>query len=75
MELTSFHKHIQNTSSSGTICTEHLLNTGRRPQTSERARKPPHNQVGEKKKEKEKGVGMGPVPQGGSCEGGKVLAP
>ena len=35
------------------IHTEYLLNTGRRPQTSERARKPPQNQVGQKEKEKE----------------------
>ena len=30
------HKHIRNTSTCGTTPTEHLLNTGRRPQTSQR---------------------------------------
>ena len=37
--------------------------------TSERSRNPPHNQVGKKKKVKEKGIRMGPAPHGGSCEG------
>lgn len=41
-------------STCGTILTEFLLNTGRRPQTSERAIKSPHNQGGQKKKEGEK---------------------
>ena len=31
------HKYIKNTSVCGTIPTEHLLNTGRRPQTSKKA--------------------------------------
>ena len=39
VELTSSHKYIKNTSTNGTILTEHLLNTGRRPQTPERTRK------------------------------------
>ena len=54
VELTASDKYIKNTSTSGMICTEHLLNAGRRPQTSKRARKPPHNWVGQKKKEKER---------------------
>ena len=33
---------------------EYLLNAGRRPQTSERMRKSPHNLVEQKKKEKQK---------------------
>ena len=37
-----------NTSTSGTVHTEHPLNARRRPQTSKRARKPPKNQVGQK---------------------------
>ena len=45
VELTSCHKYIKNTSMCGTILVKHLLNTGRRPQTSERARKSPWNQV------------------------------
>ena len=71
------HRYIKNTSTSGMIHTEHLLNAVR-SLTSERARKPLCNQVGQKKKErkkKKKGIRMGPVPQGGSCEGGKVLHP
>ena len=73
MELTSSHKYIQNSSTCGTTLTEHLLNTGRRPQISERARKSPCNRVGQKKKEKkkDKGIGTGPAPLGGSCEGEK----
>ena len=55
------------------ILTEHLLNAGRRPQTSERARKLPHNEVGQEKRET--GIRMGPLPPGGSCEGGKIPPP
>ena len=65
------HKHIRNTSKCGTTPTEHLLNAGRRPQTSQKARKSPHTWVGQKKK-RDKGIGMGPAPLGGSYEGGKV---
>ena len=32
VELTSFNKYVKNTSTRGTILTEHLLNTGRRTQ-------------------------------------------
>ena len=46
------HKYIKNTSTCGTILTEYLLNTARTPQTAERARKSPCNQVGKKKKKK-----------------------
>jgi len=63
------HKNIKNTSISGTIDTEHLLNTEGRPQTSKRARKPPYNQVQQEEKEKKKELGQ-PACQGGSCEGG-----
>ena len=53
----------------------HLLNAGRRPQTSKKARKSPHNWVGQKKKgKKDKGIGTGPAPMRGSCEGGKFSA-
>ena len=46
------HKYNKNTSTCGTIPTEHLLNTGRWPQTSKKARKYPHTWVRQKKKEK-----------------------
>ena len=32
------HKYIRNTSTCGTVPTEHLLNAGRRPQSSQKAR-------------------------------------
>ena len=68
MEPTSSHKYIKNTSTSRTIHKEHLLNAGRRPQISERARKPPCSQVGQKKKkrEREKGIRMGLCPREGA---------
>ena len=65
MELTFSHKNIKNTSTSGTIHTEHLLNAGRRPQTSKKVRKPPHNWVGQKKKSR---MGMEHLPQGGNIK-------
>ena len=37
------HKYIRNTSACGTTPTEHLLNAGRRPQTSQKARNSPHS--------------------------------
>ena len=46
------HKYIKNTSACGTTPTEHLLNAGRRPQTSQKGRKSPRTWVGQKKKEK-----------------------
>ena len=46
------HKYIKNTSTRGTAPTEHILNAGRRPQTSQRARNSPHTWVGKKEKEK-----------------------
>ena len=55
VELIISHKYIKNTSTSRTVCTEHLLNASKRYQTSERARKPPCNWVGQKKKRKESG--------------------
>ena len=45
MELTFYHNYIENTTACGTVLTEHLLNAGRRPQTSERARKFPCRQI------------------------------
>ena len=54
MELISSHKHIKNTSTWVTTHREHLQTAGRRPQTSKRSRKPPHNGVGTKKEEKKR---------------------
>ena len=45
------HKYIRNTSKCGTTFTEHLLNAGRRPKTSQKARNSPRTWVGQKKKE------------------------
>ena len=63
-----------NTSTCGTTPTEHLLNTGRRPQTSQKARNSPMylGRAKEKRKNGDKRIGMGPTPVGGSREGGKV---
>ena len=46
------HKYIRNTSARGTTPTEHLLNAGRRPQTSQKARNSPRAWVEQKKREK-----------------------
>ena len=46
------HKYIRNTPTWGTTPTERLLNAGRRPQTSQKARNSPGTWVGQKKKEK-----------------------
>ena len=46
------HKYIRNISTCGTAPTEHLLNAGRRPQTSQNAGNSPRTWVGQKKKEK-----------------------
>ena len=67
------HKYIRNTSKCGTTTTEHLLNTGRRPQTSQKARNSPTylgRAIG-KRKNRDKRIRTGTAPVGGSCEGGK----
>ena len=46
------HKYIKNIATCGTTPTEHILNAGRRPQTSQKARKSPCTRVGKKQKEK-----------------------
>ena len=56
------HKYIKNTSPCGTTPTEHLLNAGRRPQTSQNARNSPCTWVAQKKKEKTE-----TKEQGGTC--------
>ena len=45
------HRYSRNTSTRGTALTEHLLNAGRRRQTTQKARKSPRTRVGQKKKE------------------------
>ena len=82
MEFTFSHKYIKNTSTNREIHIEDTLSTGRKPWTSEKARKSPSNQVGQKKKksthmrerEREKEIGLGPAPQKGKCEGENVSA-
>ena len=68
------HRYIRNTSTRGTAPIEHPLNAGRRRQTSQKARSTPRTWVGQKKKRnnRDKRIGTGPAPVGGSCEGGKV---
>ena len=46
------HKYIKNTSTCGTTPTEHLLNAGRRPHTSQKARNSPRTWIGQKRKGK-----------------------
>ena len=60
------HKHIKNTSTRGTTPTEHLLNAGRRPQTSQTARNSPHTWVGQKEKQRQKN-------RDGTCPFGREL--
>ena len=50
IELTFFHKNINNTSTSKMIHIEQLLNANRRPQTSEKRRK--YHVTGQDKKKK-----------------------
>ena len=69
-ELTYSHKNI-NISVSGMIYTEHLVNASRRPQTSKRTRKPPHDQVGQRKK-KRKGIRTGLRPREGTMNEERV---
>ena len=47
-EFTALHRNIENTSISAMIHTEQLLSTDRRPQMSEKTRKCPRNQVGQR---------------------------
>ena len=46
------HRYIRNTSTRGTAPIEYPVNTGRRPETSQKARNSPRTWVGQKKKEK-----------------------
>ena len=68
-------KYIRNTCTSGTTPTEHLLNAGRRLQTSKKAKNSPTylgKAKGKRKKKRDKRLETGPAPLGGSCKGGKV---
>ena len=70
MEFTSSHKYIKNTSTDGTILTEHLLNISRGPWTSKRSRKIPMKpgNMKEMKKKRKKGNKIGPGPLEGGAE-------
>ena len=48
------HKYIRNTYTCGTAPTEHLLNAGRRPQTSQKTRNSPRTWVGKRKKKNQR---------------------
>lgn len=65
-KLTSSHKYFKNTSTHGMILTGYLLNAGRKLQTSEKARKSPLNQAGQKKKMK--GISQDPHPWEGALK-------
>ena len=60
------HRYTRNTSTCGTAPTEHLLNAGRRPQTSQKARNSPCTWVGQKKKQIQKN-------RDGTCTIGREL--
>ena len=62
------HKYIRNTSTCGTTPTEHLLNAGRRPQTSQKARNSPRTWVGQRKKKKQRQKN-----RDGTCTSGREL--
>ena len=63
------HKYIGSTSTCGTTPTEHLVNAGRRPQTSQKARSSPRTWVGQKKKEKKTETKN----RDGTCTSGREL--
>ena len=48
------HKYIKTTSTCGTTPIEHLLNAGRRPQTSQKARNSQSTWIGKKKTQRQK---------------------
>ena len=54
MKSNFFHKYIKNASTHGMILTEYLLNAGKKPQPTERARKSPCKLGSRKKKENNK---------------------
>ena len=69
------HKYIENTTICGTLCTENLQKTEKRPQDYDRTIKTSQNQIGHKKEERSrtrekeaKGNEMRPAFPGGSWE-------
>ena len=62
------HRYIRNTSTCGTTPTEHLLNAGRRPQTSQKVRNSPHTWVGKRKKRKQRQKN-----RDGTCTSGREM--
>ena len=67
VEFASPHKNTKNTSANGTVLTEHLLNTSRRPWTPKRRRKIPtqpgrmtERKKGKKKMERDQDLWWGP---------------
>ena len=73
MKLTLSHKYSKNTSTSGVILTEYLLDAGRRPQTSEKARKSQRNWVRKKKKKERKELGQDLSPWEGGVKEERFL--
>lgn len=63
VEFASVHRNNENISTSGMNHTEQLVSTNRKLWMPKKTRKSSHNWVGEKKK-KEKGIRVGPMPQG-----------
>ena len=61
---------MRNTSTCGITPTGHLLKTSDLP----KGKKLPTylGKAKEKRKNRDKRIGIGPAPEGGSCEGGKV---
>ena len=66
------HKYIKTISTCGTTPTEHLLNAG--SSDFPKGKKLPTylGRAKENRKNRDKRIGTGPAPVGGSCEGGKV---
>ena len=64
------HRHIKLICTYRTILTEHLLNADVKISDFQAARKSPYNRAGKEKREK--GIGMGPEPLGGSHDGETV---
>ena len=68
------HKYIKNTSTCGTTPTEHLLCWQKTSDFPKGKKIPMYlGRAKEKRKNRDKRIGMGPAPLEGSCEGGKVF--
>ena len=68
------YKYIKNTSTCGITPTEHLLKIWQKTSDFPKGKKTPMHLgwAKEKRKNRDKTIGMGPVLLGGSCEEGKV---